>query len=962
LPEQEPVKADPNSKDSDGKPITVDQPVKPTKSRSEQFLGPWAKDLNISGGFNTRFQSNEVSGGAGAQQVYNDQNLNVRDFRSLGPLQQNMDLTIQGKVFNAFSVNARLTNSRYGNQYNQIFGFNYRSKGTGIDLGNVNAALPGNSLVTFNRSLQGIVFSRDFGGSRLRTTGIASLTQAVTRRGNFQGNGTNGPYYMNASNIIEGSEKVRLNGRDLRVGTDYTIDYLLGQLTFPPGVIINQNDTIEFTYESRNYNTQPGLLFGNRWDYSSPQGHTYGITYLQQKASGARVGNGNISERFPVVGDLTYRYQLSSLIDSTIPVRLYYYDRLLADGIDYVLNKDLRFFQLKVQLPVDTSYTGTASLRADYRPLRQNSVTGDRAVMGLDSVIKLGKSNTLNLQYGRSNGVASTQNGQALTMEANFQSPGTGAKNAWKLTTGFRNIGQGFSSIDSVASAFLQAEQGFNTTFSITPNAFYSINTAFGNSRVANRSYATTVTSGSAAPDAVVWANNQTFNTGINLQFPERMSLPTFTLGHQQTTQRNSDASGTTSKFASDTLSANWSKSFVTVSTNFNRTSSQGRSVFASSYNNAVTTQGQTSTSFIGSINDGTFQQSLNDSTSLNARYQVQLRPASWVDFTTDFGTSYTSASSSSAQDTVSLNTSSNGSTARNLGFTLGLRPLTNMELNASYIEGTNGQSTAGFYNSNSNSSALSSLVSGQRTRTTSLAMQYIPWANLTLNSNLSRSLSLVPGYDNTKNNTLDMGATWQVARQFQTSFGYMNQNVQYVGGQGDSSNRSLTLTGSAGPFGRLLLTSSFTNMQFGSAVYNSGNSLGASAGVGGGVGVGSNIFGSSNSVTGSGLLQAGTNSSWVLRTDYSVGGNRSLFMQWRALDQYAPLSASGSSGFTSGGTTYRSANNYKQGIGTVGFEWRFTEIMGFTLDMNLVNQSDREDPKFSYRARSLNMDLSARF
>jgi hypothetical protein len=303
----------------------------------------------------------------------------------------------------------------------------------------------------------------------------------------------------------------------------------------------------------------------------------------------------------------------------------------------------------------------------------------------------------------------------------------------------------------------------------------------------------------------------------------------------------------------------------------------------------------------------------------------------------------------------VTASTASNGSTARNLGFTLGLRPLANMEINTSYVEGSNGQSTAGFYNSSASSTALSSLVSGQRTRTTTLAFQYIPWSGLTLNTNISRALSLVPGYDNTKNNTVDMGATWQLARQYQTSIGYMNQKVQYVGGQGDSSNRSLTLTGSAGPFGRMMLTTSFTHMKFGSAVYNAGTSTGTNGGLG------SNIFGSGSS-TGSGLIQDGTNSSWVLRTDYSVGGNRSLFMQWRSLDQYAPLSASGSNTFSSGGTTYRSANNYKQGVGTVGFEWRFTEIMGFSLDMNLVNQTDREDPKYSYRARSLNMDLSARF
>jgi hypothetical protein len=252
---------------------TAEKPTVP-KSNGEKILGKLGKDINISGGMSLSSQTSDISGGDLARETYSQQNGQNFDTRRLGPFNQAMDLTVQGKIFNAFSVNARLTNSRYGNFLNQRFGFNYKSSGTAINVGDVNASLGGNELVTFSRSLQGLQFSRDFGGGKVRMSGIASLTRALTRRGTFQGNGTTGPYYLNGSNILLESEKLRLNGTELVRGNDYRIDYDTGQVIFSAGRIVNISDTVEFTYESQNYNTTPGLLTGTRWDLGMGKGAT----------------------------------------------------------------------------------------------------------------------------------------------------------------------------------------------------------------------------------------------------------------------------------------------------------------------------------------------------------------------------------------------------------------------------------------------------------------------------------------------------------------------------------------------------------------------------------------------------------------------------------------------------------------------------------------------------------------
>jgi hypothetical protein len=96
-----------------------------------KYLGTWADGLYASGGASLSSRNYSVAGSEQAREAY-DQQFNFQGFgrSASGPFQQNMDLTLQGKVFNMFNINARLTNSRQGNYFNQIFGFNYDAKGT----------------------------------------------------------------------------------------------------------------------------------------------------------------------------------------------------------------------------------------------------------------------------------------------------------------------------------------------------------------------------------------------------------------------------------------------------------------------------------------------------------------------------------------------------------------------------------------------------------------------------------------------------------------------------------------------------------------------------------------------------------------------------------------------------------------------------------------------------------------
>jgi hypothetical protein len=251
------------------------------------ILGKWGQNLTISGGLTTSYRAKDVSGGRQGVQNYEAENYDIYDARPLGPFRQSMDLTIQGKVLNLWNVNARLSNSRYGSYNSQTFGFNYKAKGTTIDIGDVNAQLSGNELVTFSRNLQGLMFGRDFGGGKIRMSSIVSLTKAATQRGSFRGERKSGPYYLGAVGMIEGTERLRLDGQDLEREKDYTIDYYQGTVYFTGGRIIGEESTVEYTYESQSYNSTPGLLAGTRWDFATGGGN-FGLTFLQQKALGGQ--------------------------------------------------------------------------------------------------------------------------------------------------------------------------------------------------------------------------------------------------------------------------------------------------------------------------------------------------------------------------------------------------------------------------------------------------------------------------------------------------------------------------------------------------------------------------------------------------------------------------------------------------------------------------------------------------
>ncbi|MBC7809428.1 MAG: hypothetical protein H7145_25115, partial [Akkermansiaceae bacterium] len=862
----------------------------------------------------------------------------------------------------------RFSNTSQNNYFNQVFGINYRAKGTSFNLGDVSAALPGNEFVTFARTVRGVSFGRDFGNG-VRIQGVGSYTQAVARRGTFQGNGTKGPFPLQSSSILEGSERVQLNGVDMVPGQDYQIDYLFGQITFLSGRIVNPEDTVVYTYEAQNYNSSPGLLTGMRFDLvpnasSNASPYAVGFTWLQQKQLSGSQGVSEITERFPVNNDLAYQYQLASGIEAATPVEVRYLEEVLVENRDFQLVRASRFFRLLRKFPPDTAFNATLSLSIKYRPVRQSSIAGDRGIMGLDGNFRVNSTTNLAWQYGRSqNTVQGSDGGDAMSLNANFGGGGRNGLGAWNGTLGWRNIGDTYAGIDSTSAAFLRAEKGLRGTLSFRPTSFLSLTTSMNQSQIGNQT--TTTTTDGAQNSVFNWNKNTQWQGGFSLSLPR---MPRLDFAHSQVTQGTQGSTGSESNYSSDQLNLNYQIGMLGVSGSFGRSVSRGRSVFSSGFTNSLSGPQVTGGSVLDDVRNGTYNtNSATDSSSDTGRLNLSLTPAPWIQMSGALGVSrtrYGSTGTSGAAGTAS--------NARDNTFGVRLPLRDNLSFGLDWSESTNGRNDVQVGGGSQTGFGIAS----QRTRTTSFDTRYQPRENLEFSFQFGRTLFLIPGYENTDSNNTAFGLTFSPVPQVNLFGTFSSQKLLYLGSQsGNSDDTTFQLQVTAGPFervggafGKMTFSASWQRVNTGSALSTSSYNGDGSDLIG--TNPGSGIIGGGGSTNAGGLLRSvsrqvtdSTYSAqqqrlnlWNIRADYPIASRQSLYLSWQGIDSFSPLAGD------TAGSSYYSASNYRRGNGAVGYDFKLNELMTLTANWNLIQMNDTERSDLSYQARALNVDLSARF
>ena len=105
---------------------------------------------------------------------------------------------------------------------------------------------------------------------------------------------------LNKPNIIEGSERITLNGQELVRGQDYNINYDFGQVTFLTDDALDPNADLNIDFEYSPFiSNQKKTLFGVRGEYEPSSNLKIGTTFLYK--------SDKATERKPKVGQETAR-------------------------------------------------------------------------------------------------------------------------------------------------------------------------------------------------------------------------------------------------------------------------------------------------------------------------------------------------------------------------------------------------------------------------------------------------------------------------------------------------------------------------------------------------------------------------------------------------------------------------------------------------------------------------------
>jgi len=287
------------------------------------------------------------------------------------------------QVLGLFNFNLQFADNRYQDPASSRFSLDYNKHGVRINAGDINGTLNSqNRFLGFSRQLWGLGFGINQGrlGLHMLHTTSKSTAQTIS----FNGNNSPGPYYLQTSKIIPDSVAVQVDGTTLKFPDDYTVDSIIGSITFTTRTIA-PTSTIVVSYESVGVNTGGGSIDGISGDYDLGKFGDLGFTAIHQTdpTAGAL---GTVDDRFQGYGDPSIPYFLSYVPLATYPVIV------RVDGIIQSLGVDYYFSTTN---PVVFYFTrpipSTSTVDVAYTPRPSSTINGNRTDYGVNYRFDFGK-------------------------------------------------------------------------------------------------------------------------------------------------------------------------------------------------------------------------------------------------------------------------------------------------------------------------------------------------------------------------------------------------------------------------------------------------------------------------------------------------------------------------------------------------------------------------------------------
>ncbi len=246
------------------------------------------RKINISGTKTFEMKQAEISGDIG--------HFSTENYDSLPgfKLDQSLHLEIDGNITETSTVHAVLDDKE---DEDRRFTVNINGPVWQFVMGDFPLALEGSEFALFRKEVRGILAQGSF-SERFKSIFLFSQSKGQARREQFRGAGQQQEFRMQASPIVQSSERVSIDGRQISRGTDYFIDYEDGLIKFLPQMLpIELTSWIVVEYEvadtsmafSRN-------LFGTRQVYTQSEGRSVGLTWLREVDSTTPKSGTNASD------------------------------------------------------------------------------------------------------------------------------------------------------------------------------------------------------------------------------------------------------------------------------------------------------------------------------------------------------------------------------------------------------------------------------------------------------------------------------------------------------------------------------------------------------------------------------------------------------------------------------------------------------------------------------------------
>ncbi|MCC6404481.1 MAG: hypothetical protein IT207_10785 [Fimbriimonadaceae bacterium] len=383
------------------------------------------------------------------------------------------------KVMGFLNFDVNIQDSRFQDPQANRLSLDYEGGGFTANAGDIRGTLGStNPHARFERSLTGVSIGYKSSGFEAKV--LHSQARGEARTVSFAGTNSAGPYFLQASQVVRGSERIEVDGEPQVQGQDYTVDYELGAVYFVnrqtlQARIIPPTSTIVATYEAFNFGGSSGTIQGVSASYNAGGLGKIGVTALRQKSGSSGASSGRL-ERFQGFGPPSTPYVLQFEPQSIAGVVI------RVDGVLQRLNVDYQFDAANPAVFFMTRFVpSTSTIDVLYTPKQLSNVDGDRSVVGVDYTLPLGKSGRLLVTQtvGELTNTADPRRGTARFADLRY------SLGDFEVAAGVRDVPSNFVGIET--AGFERNERTADLRLVYRPSATLTYDALYRNSSVASR-------------------------------------------------------------------------------------------------------------------------------------------------------------------------------------------------------------------------------------------------------------------------------------------------------------------------------------------------------------------------------------------------------------------------------------------------------------------------------------------